>query len=76
MNEMETRSFKARWAWFGAIVGAIIVLEDMLLEWRGQLYDPWISPSAIAGNIVQMMTVIGIPALIGLGLGAIRDRRK
>jgi len=68
----------AKWTWArnGAIVGIIIVLADLLLEWRGRLYYPWISPEMIVSNITQMVAVIGIPALFGLVVGALRDRKS
>lgn len=68
----------AKWSWArnGVIIGIIIVLADLLLEWRGRLYYPWISPEMIVSNITQMVAVIGIPALVGLFLGALRDRKS
>jgi GYF domain 2 len=77
--EMETRGVKKhkwRYARNGVIIGIIIVLADLLLEWRGRLYYPWISPEMIVSNITQMLAVIGIPALVGLVLGALRDRDR
>jgi hypothetical protein len=76
MAEPKDRPVKWRWARNGALIGLIIVLADMFLEWRGPRYYPWSDAEMIANNIGQMVAVIGFLALIGLGFGAIRDRRR
>ena len=78
VEDSELGAKKAKWSWArnGAIIGIIIVLADLLLEWRGRLYYPWVSPEMIVSNITQMIGVVGIPALFGLVVGALRDRKR
>lgn len=64
-----------RWARNGALIGLTIALSDLILEWRGQKYLPSWQGEALAFNVSQMLTVILIPALIGMAIGYIRDRR-
>jgi hypothetical protein len=66
---------KWRWGRNGALIGLAIFLADYFLMWRGELYLPWVGNEAIAYNIGKMLSVIGIPALIGFVSGALADRR-
>jgi hypothetical protein len=71
------RRTMAKWRYTrnGAIIGIVYVLADLLFEWRGPIYDPWITPAMIAGNVALIIVNIGFFALVGLGLGAWRDYR-
>ena len=68
---------KVRWRWArnGGVIGIAIVLADILFEWRGPKFLPW-GGEGTASNVVQIITVVAFPALIGLALGYRRDLKR
>lgn len=64
-----------RWARNGAIIGLMIVLADLLLEWRGNRFEVW-QGEGIMINCTHILTMIAIPAFLGLLFGYFRDRRR
>ena len=61
-----------RWARNGAIIGGVIVLSDLLLGWRGNIFEPWRVTGATA-NIEHILHMLTISAFIGFALGYARD---
>jgi hypothetical protein len=70
-------SYRRKYAIFGVALGLIYVAADLLLEWRGPLYGPWIG-LGIVTNIVQIITSVvlftGIAWLIGWGVDRFATR--
>ena len=65
----------ARWRWArnGAIIGLVIVLADLLLDWRGRnIPVAWRWRGAPA-NFEHILHILTISALIGFALGYVRD---
>jgi hypothetical protein len=60
------------WTACGALIGAALVLSDLLFGWRGSVYAPWTGIS-IAANVFDSVIVIVVCALIGLTLGRAAD---
>jgi hypothetical protein len=57
------------------VIGIIYVLADIIFEWRGPKYYPWVGEEAIVNNLDQMSTGIALIAMIVLALGYWKDRR-
>jgi|HubBroStandDraft_3_1064219.scaffolds.fasta_scaffold114765_1 hypothetical protein len=53
----------------------IYVLADIIFEWRGPKYYPWVGEEAIVNNLDQMSTGIALITMIVLALGYWKDRR-
>jgi hypothetical protein len=56
------------------MLGIVYVLADLLLEWRGPMYVPWVGEGVMM-NVVQMLTGITIFTGVALILGYAKDRR-
>jgi hypothetical protein len=50
------RQVRLRWAFNGLVIGIICVLADIIFEWRGPKYYPWVGEEAIVNNLAQMFT--------------------
>lgn len=61
-----------RWVLIGAAVGASIVASDYFLEWRGPQHGHWIGGATIS-NVIEMLTVVCVPAFAGLVAGYKQD---
>jgi hypothetical protein len=57
------------------VIGIIYVLADIIFEWRGPKYYPWVGEEAIVNNLDQMSTGIALITMIVLALGYWKDRR-
>jgi hypothetical protein len=71
------RQVRWRWAFNGLVIGIIYVLADIMFEWRGPKYYPWVGEEAIVNNLDQMFTGIALitVTVIALALGYWKDRR-
>jgi|tagenome__1003787_1003787.scaffolds.fasta_scaffold19879355_1 hypothetical protein len=49
------RPVRWRWALIGLALGIVCVLADLLLEWRGPQYAPWVG-DGVAMNVAHMLT--------------------
>jgi len=64
-----------RWACYGAVIGVVIILADLLLEWRETTYQPWTSTGEIAFNLGQTITILLLTVVVGFIAGAMRSKR-
>jgi hypothetical protein len=61
-----------QWAWYGAIIGLLIPLTDIVFAWRDVSFAPWIG-QGIFYNLGQIAGSVCGGAIIGLFGGAIKD---
>ncbi|KQU33174.1 hypothetical protein ASG63_14850 [Methylobacterium sp. Leaf94] len=66
---------KWRWALFGAAIGFLVSLADLITEWRGKLFYPWTSNEYVAHNLSMFVGSVLGAVLIGFVLGSVRDLR-
>ena len=65
-----------RWGLAGLVLAIVYVLADLLFEWRGPVYQPWVGDEQIMGNVIQMMTGISLITLVAFALGYAKDARR
>jgi hypothetical protein len=66
----------SRWDVTGAALGAVMVFSDIVLEWRGPRYSPWIGDEAVLGNLNHAGSAILFSAAIAAALSRIPWRKK
>lgn len=65
--------YRWRWALGGLALAAVYVLADMVLQWRGAIYRPWVGDN-IAENLGHLAGSFGIFFLVAFLLGYAKDR--
>lgn len=61
---------KWRWALFGATIGFLVFLADLITEWRERLLYPWTSNEYVAHDLSMFVGSVLGAVLIGFVLGA------
>jgi hypothetical protein len=62
-----------RWAGIGAALGFGATLFDLVFEWRGPQFYPWVG-EGIAFNLASILGSMLGGATLGLIAGAVRNR--
>jgi hypothetical protein len=69
---MITTPAKYRWAWYGAVIGLVVTLSDLLLGWRNTPFASW-EGDGITYNLGKFGGSGLGGAIIGLIAGSVRD---
>jgi hypothetical protein len=66
-------STRIRWTIYGVLVGLTIVVADLLFQWRGPQFEPWVDDGVVR-NIGQVLGTAFVGGVFGFIVGIFKNR--